>query len=147
MDKSSNASPAVNTSSSSAAAASTDKTINVMLRPFSFLSTPALITLIAYVVLSLIVILPFDIPVRDERTGIVTVVPYNFVERLLILLLLALPIALSIYSINCMVVGKCELLSYVIAFITVIWVALTVVLSFAMTFSSKKQQQQPQHAR
>ena len=115
-----------------------DKNINVVLRPFSFLSTPALITLIAYVVLSLIVILPFEIPVRDEKTGGVTVVPYNFVERLLILLLLALPIALSIYSINCMVVGKCSLLAIIIAFITVIWVAITVVLAFAMTFSKKQ---------
>ena len=65
-----------------------EKDINVMLTPFSFLSTPAIITLIAYVILALILILPFDVPVKDPDSGVVRVIPYNFLERLLILLLL-----------------------------------------------------------
>ena len=127
----------MNASAPSLNAANTNTQINV-LKPFSFLSTPAVITLVTYIVLALIVILPFEIPVKDAESGKVYVLKYNFVERLLVLLLLALPIALSVYSINCMVVGNCELLSYLIAFMTVIWVAITVVLSFAYTFSPKK---------
>jgi hypothetical protein len=51
------------------------------------------------------------------------------------MLLMTLPIALSVYSINCMVVGNCELLSYLLAFLTVIWVAIMVVMAFLYTFS------------
>jgi hypothetical protein len=116
------------------AATTTDVKINVF-KPMSFLSTPAVVTLIAYLILALILILPFEIPVRDDTTGQIVVLKYNFVERLLVLLLMTLPIALSIYSINCMVVGNCELLSYLLAFLTVIWVAIMVVLAFMYTFS------------
>ena len=108
--------------------------INVF-KPMSFLSTPAVIALVSYLVLALIIILPFEIPVKDDNTGQIVVLKYNFVERLLVLLLMTLPIVLSIYSINCMVVGNCELLSYLIAFLTVIWVAIMVVMAFMYTFS------------
>ena len=108
--------------------------INVF-KPMSFLSTPAVIALVSYLVLALIIILPFEIPVKDDNTGQIVVLKYNFVERLLVLLLMTLLIVLSIYSINCMVVGNCELLSYLIAFLTVIWVAIMVVMAFMYTFS------------
>ena len=108
--------------------------INVF-KPMSFLSTPAVIALVSYLILALIIILPFEIPVKDDSTGQIVVLKYNFVERLLVLLLMTLPIVLSIYSINCMVVGNCELLSYLIAFLTVIWVAIMVVMAFMYTFS------------
>lgn len=108
--------------------------INVF-KPMSFLSTPAVIALVAYVILSLVIILPFEIPMKNDKTGEVVIVKYNFAERLLVLLLLTLPFAFSIYSINCMVVGNCDLLSYLISFLTVIWVAIFVVISFMFTFS------------
>lgn len=117
-----------------AAGPNADAKINVF-KPMSFLSTPAVITLIAYIILALIIILPFEIPVKDDQTGQILVLKYNFVERLLVLLLMTLPIALSVYSINCMVVGNCELLSYLLAFLTVIWVAIMVVMAFLYTFS------------
>ena len=119
-------------SSRSSAAAAAD--INVF-KPMSFLSTPAVIAFVAYLILALVIILPFEIPIKDDATGQIVVLKYNFAERLLVLLLMTLPIALSIYSINCMVVGNCELLSYLIAFLTVIWVAIMVVMAFMYTFS------------
>ncbi len=96
---------------------------------------PAIIALVAYLVMALVIILPFEIPVRDDITGQVVILRYNFVERLLTLLLMTLPIALSVYSINCMVVGSCDILSYLIAFLTVLWVAIMVVMAFMYTFS------------
>ena len=108
--------------------------INVF-KPLTFLSTPAAIAMVSYLVLAVIILLPFEIPVQDEQTGQVVVYKYHFVERLLVVLILTLPVVLSIYSINCMVVGNCELLSYFIAFLTVIWIAIFVVISFMYTFS------------
>ena len=104
-------------------------------RPLSFLSTPAIVALVAYLVMALVIILPFEIPVKDETTGQIVVLKYNFFERLLVLLLMALPVILSVYSINCMVVGNCDLLSYLLAFLTVVWVAIMVVMAFMYTFS------------
>jgi hypothetical protein len=135
MSSKQNASPSqLRNNSSGNSTSSAPAEINV-LHPLSFLSTPAVIALIAYLILALVIILPFEIPVKDDNTGHIVVLKYNFAERLLVLLLLTLPIALSIYSINCMVVGNCDLLSYLIAFLTVIWVAIMVVCAFMYTFS------------
>ena len=108
--------------------------INVF-KPMTFLSTPAVIALVSYLVLAIIIILPFELPVQDERTGQIVVYKYHFVERLLVILILTLPVILSIYSINGRVVGNCELVSYFLAFLTVIWIAIIVVISFMYTFS------------
>ena len=108
--------------------------INVF-KPMTYLSTPAVIAFVAYLVLALIIILPFEIPVKDDKTGEIVVLKYNFFERLLILLLISLPLAFYIYSINCMMVGNCEVLSYLIAFLTVIWVGVMVIMAFMYTFS------------
>lgn len=129
MDKGRNSSPQSQRSANSAAA-----DINVF-KPMSFLSTPAVIAFVAYLILALVIILPFEIPLKNDNTGQVEVLKYNFAERLLVLLLLTLPIVLSIYSINCMVVGNCDLISYLISFLTVIWIAIYVIMSFMYTFS------------
>lgn len=98
------------------------------------ISMPATIALIAYCVLILIILLPFKVPIEDV-SGNITVLKYNIGERLLVMILMLLPIILSVYSINCMVVGDCHLLSLFIALLTAIWVASITVLSFYATFS------------
>lgn len=97
------------------------------------LTTPAVVAFVAYIVLALVVVLPFEFPVVDEATGREYVVKYDFGQRLIVLLLLSIPIALSIYSINCMMAGKCIVWSYVVSILTVFWVALFVVTAFIYT--------------
>ena len=97
---------------------------------------PAIIAFIGYIVLALVIILPFKYPVVDEATGEEYVVDYDFASRLIILVLMAIPIALSVYSINCMMAGQCVIWSYIVAIIGIYWVALFVIL--AMIYSFRK---------
>lgn len=107
------------------------------------LSAPAILAFVGYIVLALVIILPFQYPVVDQATGEEYVVKYDFGSRILILLLMAIPIALSVYSINCMMVGQCLIWSYIVAIIGVYWVALFVILAIIYTlrpegFQNKK---------
>jgi hypothetical protein len=98
------------------------------------LTTPALVAFIAYAILALVIILPFEFPVTDERTGEVYIVKYNLMERFIALVLLAIPTALSVYTINCMMVGKCVLWSYVVSLVSVFWVVLFIISAIIYTF-------------
>lgn len=99
------------------------------------LSYPAIIAFIGYIVLALVIILPFQYPVYDEVTGEEYVVKYDFANRLIVLVIMSIPIALSIYSINCMMAGKCVIWSYIVAIIGIYWVALFVILALIYTFN------------
>lgn len=101
------------------------------------LSTPANIALLAYVILAAVILLPFEFPVYDERTQKEYIVKYDFFQRIIMLVLMLLPLALSVYSINCMMVGNCEIWSYVVALVSVFWVAIFVLMAFFYTFSAK----------
>lgn len=100
------------------------------------LTTPAVIAFIAYVVLALVIILPFEFPVTDQETGKDYIVKYDFAQRLVVLLLMTIPIALSVYTIHCMMAGNCILWSYVVSIITAFWVLLFVMT--AIVYSLKK---------
>jgi hypothetical protein len=97
------------------------------------LTMPAVIAFVAYLVLAFVVIMPFEFPVTDEETGQQYVVKYDFAQRLIILLLMLIPIALSIYTINCMMAGNCKVWSYVVSVLTVFWIGLFVVTAFIYT--------------
>lgn len=101
------------------------------------MSTPAYIALVAYAILGLTVILPFEYPYYNEQTDKVVIVKYDLSQRLLMLVMMAIPIALSVYSINCMMVGKCTVLSYVVSMITVFWIAIFVLTAFMYTFTNR----------
>ena len=104
------------------------------------LQMPAYIAGIAYVIMVLTILLPFEFPAYDEVTGEEYIVKYDLGQRLIALLLMTIPIALSIYTINCMVTGNCLMWSYIVAVVTVIWVAIFVVSAMIYTFKkpSKK---------
>jgi len=91
------------------------------------ISRPAIIAAIAYAVLALIILLPFDISeaIPDENVK----KEYNIKYRLWILLVLLIPIGLSVYSIDCMVVGNCIIWSWVQAIIIALWVILFTVVT------------------
>lgn len=84
------------------------------------LTKPAFIASIAYLVLAFIVLLPLNIGTLDPNYP--NPQPYNFWFRLLVVIVMLIPIALSIYSINCMMVGKCLVWSYINVIFICIWV-------------------------
>ena len=100
------------------------------------LTMPAIIAFVAYIVLALVIIMPFQFPVVDQETGKDYIVKYDFSQRLIVLLLMTIPIALSVYTINCMMAGNCVLWSYVVSVITAFWVILFVIT--AIVYSMKK---------
>lgn len=100
------------------------------------ITMPAIIAFVAYLVLAFVIIMPFDFPAVDDN-GNEYIVKYDLAQRLLILVLMAIPIALSIYTINCMMVGSCTLWSYVTAILSVFWIAMFVITAFIYTI--KKQ--------
>lgn len=103
---------------------------------------PAIIALVAYLILALVIILPFDYPVKNEN-GRTYVVKYNFWQRLLTIILLAIPVMLSIYTINCLVGGNCIVWSYTVSIITAVWVIIFVVVAMIYTWSPKRQKGLP----
>ena len=103
------------------------------------LSTPAIIALFAYIILALTILLPFEFPVHDDATGEDYVVSYDIGQRLVVILLLTIPIVLSIYSINCFMMGKCMVWSYVVTTISVFWVITFVITALLYTFKGNKE--------
>jgi hypothetical protein len=103
--------------------------------PYPTLSRPAIIASVAYLVLAFMILLPF----RSYSTN--QTEPSNdqtFGYRVLVLMVMLIPIALSVYSINCMMVGKCVVWSYVQAITIAIWVILFIV---ATLLSSENQRE------
>lgn len=98
------------------------------------LQAPAYIAAIAYAIMVITILLPFEFPAYDEVTGEEYIVKYDLGQRLIALLLMTIPIALSIYTINCMMTGNCMVWSYVVAFVTVLWVAIFVISAMVYTF-------------
>lgn len=101
------------------------------------LYTPAVIAFVGYLIMVLVILLPFEYPVYDEVNDKTYIVKYDFGQRLLTLLLMSIPIALSVYTINCMMAGQCVVWSYVISVMTVLWIALFVIAAFIYTFNKR----------
>lgn len=97
------------------------------------MTTPATVTLIGYAILVFIVLLPIDMYTYDKETQQHVKQEYNFGHRALISLLLLFPFLLSVYSVNCMMVGNCTLWSWIVALLTLLW---SIIITVA-TFSSK----------
>ena len=95
------------------------------------MTAPAVVTLVGYGILILIVMLPVDMYNYDDKTGNYVKQKYSFWYRFLIALLLILPFALSIYSVNCMMTGNCTLWSWVVALLTLLWSVVIVVTTLS----------------
>lgn len=103
------------------------------------LRAPAFIAAAAYLVLAVVMLLPFEYPAYDELTGEEYIVKYDVGQRIIALLLMTIPIVLSIYTINCMVAGNCLVWSYVVSIVTVIWVAIFIITALLYTFRVKNE--------
>jgi hypothetical protein len=101
----------------------------------------AYLVALAYVVIALVVLLPFDIGnlfdvelvgIRNEPNN------YNLGVRLLLLLFILIPMALSVYSINCLIVGQCHLWAWIQTVLILFWVVMFVALILMATADPKK---------
>lgn len=89
------------------------------------ISKPGLLAGISYLVMAFVILLPFN-AVRSNGEVFIP----NFSNRIIILLLMIIPFALSIYSINCMVIGKCYVWSWIQGVSVALWVLLFLTASF-----------------
>ena len=94
------------------------------------ITPPALVTLIGYAILVFIVLLPFDMYTYDERSQQQVKRQYRFSYRLLVALLLLFPFLLSVYAVNCMMVGNCRIFSWIVALLTLLWAIIITVTTF-----------------
>lgn len=97
------------------------------------LSKPAIIASIAYLFLAFMILLPFPNTGPLENETKMNQQPVGFTYRLLVLIMILIPIGLSIYSINCMMVGHCVVWSYVQAIAIALWVMLFLLVSLLST--------------
>lgn len=86
---------------------------------------PTFIAAVAYIVLAFMILLPLNIGELDKKYE--DNKKYNVQYRLFLVLIMLIPIGLSLYSINCMVSGKCITWSYINAIFICIWVLLFVI--------------------
>lgn len=86
------------------------------------LAKPTIIAAIAYFIMGVIVLLPMNIGEYDPAYN--QTQKFDLSYRILLLLILLIPIVLSLYSINCMVEGKCVMWSYINAVLICVWVIL-----------------------
>jgi len=96
------------------------------------LSTPAYIAAVAYLILVIVILFA---PASYMIQGTETDKPQSFSHKLVSVVLLLIPIALSIYSINCFVVGGCVVWSWINAVSVLLWVLLLVLV---LVLSAKK---------
>jgi hypothetical protein len=100
------------------------------------LATPAYVVAIGYLIVLIVILLPFNInDVIDPDVAASMSPKYNLAERLFIIFLMLVPFILSVYSVNCFVVGKCIVWSWIHAVIILLWVIMFV--SGAVLFSRK----------
>ncbi len=95
------------------------------------ITPPAVVALVGYAILVFIVLLPVDMYSYDDKKQGYAKQSYSLPYRLLIVLLLLFPFVLSVYSVNCMMVGNCVAWSWVVAVITVLWAAVIAVTTFS----------------
>ena len=92
---------------------------------------PALVALVGYAILVFIVLLPVDMYTYDDKSGKYVKQRYSFSYRLLVALLLLFPFLLSVYSVNCMMVGNCTVFSWVVALLTLLWAVIITVTTLS----------------
>ena len=95
------------------------------------ITAPALVSLVAYAILVFVVLLPVDMYTYSDSAGQYVKQKYSFPYRLLVALLLLFPFLLSVYSVNCMMVGNCRAWSWIVAIVTILWAIIIAVTTFS----------------
>lgn len=95
------------------------------------ITTPAAVALVAYMILVALVLMPFDMYAYDDQKQAYAKFQYSFAQRLLLIVLLIFPFLLGVYSVNCMMVGGCNIWSWIIAIATILWSIIVVITTFS----------------
>ena len=90
-----------------------------------YLSTPAYIASVAYLVLLVVILFT---PSSSLMQGDSQDKPPTLSSKIINVVLLLIPIALSVYSINCFIVGGCVVWSWINAISILLWVLLLVLV-------------------
>lgn len=102
-----------------------------------YFSNQAKLAVLGYALLSLAFFLPVKDPLAPEQE-------YNLPERVISFLVMLLPITVSVYTINCMVVGKanggmpCNVLAWLNSVSVFLWCVLVLIFTLLLLNSSKK---------
>jgi hypothetical protein len=96
------------------------------------LAGPAFMTFVASVILGLVLLLPIDLTIYDHETNKVVVDKYNAQKRITMLLFLSIPLAIHIYSIQCMVAGKCMVWSWIVSALLTGYIIAFILLSLKL---------------
>jgi fumarate reductase subunit D len=94
---------------------------------FMGLTWPAVVALVGYIILCIVVLVPFDMYVYDQQNNKYVKTPYSFGNRILIVVLLFFPFFLGVYSVNCMMVGDCRIWSWIVAIATLLWACIVII--------------------
>jgi Na+-driven multidrug efflux pump len=95
------------------------------------LSNPAYITFIASIILVLSLLIPVDITVLDSETEEIKKEAFDLRRRIAMILLLSIPLAIYVYSINCLQVGNCVVWSWIVTSIILLWIFSFLIIGFA----------------
>jgi hypothetical protein len=79
------------------------------------LSGPAVVALISYSVVLLAMFFPIRPKPGQEKTD------YRLWDRVFLTLVMLVPISLTVYSVNCMMVGNCRTWSWIQAVLIAVW--------------------------
>ena len=96
------------------------------------LSTPAYVAAIAYLVLVIIILFsPSSVVMQGETPN----KPPTLSDKIINVILMLIPVVLSVYSINCFIVGGCVVWGWINAVFILLWVLLFVLV---LTLSVKQ---------
>ena len=101
------------------------------------ITTPAYIMIVAYLIVGVVILIPFELKVYNDATQEFEIIEYNILHRVLLILYLLLPVCLHVYSVNCMMVGNCTIWSYVYTFIHVAWILVFILIAFSYALFRK----------
>jgi len=107
------------------------KVSNAAVEGLTTLTYPAIVAIVGYVILAIVVLLPFDMYTYDEKNNTYVRNPYRFGNRFLIMILLLFPFFLGVYTINCMMVGECRVWSWIVAAATLLWSFIVIITAIS----------------
>jgi hypothetical protein len=100
------------------------------------LSPPALLVLIGYIMLLAVVLLPADLYMWDSQGQRYMQVKYRLSHRIFMALYLLFPIALTTYTIQCIVTGKCITWSWILASVSFVSAIAFVLTNFTLAMGA-----------
>jgi hypothetical protein len=93
------------------------------------LSNQAIAALTGYVLVAIAIFIPIKSDPKNPES-------YNVGNRLLVLLTMLIPAVLSVYTINCLVQGSCEIWSWINAVLVFLWSLLILGVALYGAFAS-----------